>query len=199
MNSSFDIYEMVNNLIIERLEAGVVPWQMPWKTETALPQNMVYRKPYRGFNFWYLLTVAEQYGSPFFLTFKQVKELGGHVLKGEKGFPVIFWKLLDIEEKDGNVDQIPFLRYYTVFNLEQTKGIDASKIPSSETHGHHFDPISQAEQLFEFWYDSPEIRLGQSHAYCSPSGDYIGMPNSYTFFQAEQYYNVLYHESIYPN
>ena len=51
MNSSFDIYEMVTNLIIERLEKGVIPWQMPWKTETGLPQNMVHRKVYKGFNF----------------------------------------------------------------------------------------------------------------------------------------------------
>jgi hypothetical protein len=27
MNNSFDIYEMVTNLIIERLEKGVVPWK----------------------------------------------------------------------------------------------------------------------------------------------------------------------------
>ena len=98
MNTSFDIYEMVTHLIIERLEKGVIPWQMPWKTEVRLPQNMVYRKVYRGFNFWLLLTVADKFGSPYFLTFNQVKELGGHVLKGEKGFPVVFWKILEKED-----------------------------------------------------------------------------------------------------
>jgi len=194
MNTSFDIYEMVTNLIIERLEAGVVPWQMPWKAETGFPQNMVYKKVYKGFNFWLLLTVADKFGSSFFLTFNQVKELGGHILKGEKGFPVVFWKILDKEEKDGSIDHIPFLRYYTVFNLKQTEGIDESKIPAIEAHDHEFDPIGQAEQLIEFWYDSPEIRLNQTHAFYSPSGDYIGMPNPRTFFCDEQYYSVLYHE-----
>lgn len=194
MNSSSDIYEMVTNLIIERLEKGVIPWQMPWKTETGLPQNMVYRKVYRGFNFWLLLTVADKFGSPFFLTFNQVKELGGHVLKGEKGFPVVFWKILEKEEKDGNIDQVPFLRYYTVFNLKQTDGIDESKIPSSEAYDHDFDPIAQAEQLIECWSDCPEIRLDQSHAFYSPSEDYIGMPNPRTFFHDEQFYLTLYHE-----
>ncbi|WP_163713376.1 ArdC-like ssDNA-binding domain-containing protein [Mangrovibacterium lignilyticum] len=58
MKSSFDIYEMVTNLIIERLEKGVIPWQMPWKVENGLPQNMIHRKVYRGLNFWLLLTVA---------------------------------------------------------------------------------------------------------------------------------------------
>ena len=100
-----------------------------------------------------------------------------------------------MEEKDGSIDQVPFLRYYTVFNLKQTEGIDESKIPSTEAHDHDFDPIGQAEQLIEFWFDSPEIRLDQSHAFYSPSGDYIGMPNPRTFFQDEQYYNVLFHEA----
>jgi antirestriction protein ArdC len=195
MNTSFDIYEMVTNLIIERLEKGVIPWQMPWKAATSFPQNMLHKKVYKGFNFWLLLTVADKFGSPFFLTFNQVKELGGHILKGEKGFPVVFWKILDKEEKDGSIDHIPFLRYYTVFNLKQTEEIDESKIPPTEAFDHEFDPIAQAEQLIEFWYDSPEIRLNQSHAFYSPSEDYIGMPNPRTFFRDEQYYNVLYHEA----
>jgi len=196
MNSSFDIYEMVNSLIIERLEKGVIPWQMPWKTETGLPQNMVYKKVYRGFNFWFLLTVADKFGSPFFLTFNQVKELGGHVLKGEKGFPVVFWKILEKEEKDGSIDQVPFLRYYTVFNLKQAEGIDENKIPSTEAYDHDFDPIARAEQLIECWSDCPEIRLNQSHAFYLPSEDYIGMPNPRTFFQDEQFYLTLYHECV---
>ena len=184
------------HLIIERLESGVVPWQMPWKTEIGFPQNMVHKKAYRGFNFWYLLIVSDKFCSPFFLTFNQVKELGGHVLKGEKGFPVVFWKLQDKEEKDGSIDHVPFLRYYTVFNLKQTEGINESKIPSTEAFDHEFDPIAQAEQLIEFWSDSPEIRLNQTHAFYSPSGDYIGMPNPRTFFFDEQYYAVFYHEAV---
>jgi len=185
---------MVTNLIIERLEKGVIPWQTPWKVENGLPQNMIHRKVYRGFNFWLLLTVADKFGSPYFLTFNQVKELGGHVLKGEKGFPVVFWKILEKEEKDGSIDQVPFLRYYTVFNLKQTEGIDESKIPSSEAHDHDFDPIAQAEQVIENWTDCPQIRYDQSHAFYSPSGDYIGMPNPRTFFKDEQFHCVLFHE-----
>ncbi|WP_430973742.1 ArdC family protein [Sunxiuqinia rutila] len=196
MKTSFDIYEMVTNLIVERLEKGVIPWQMPWKVENGLPQNMIHRKVYRGFNFWFLLTVASQFDSPFFLTFRQVQELGGHVLKGQKGFPVVFWKILEKEEKDGSIDQIPLLRYYTVFNLKQTEGIDESKIPSTAAYDHDFNPIDQAEKLIEGWSGCPEIRLDQSHAFYSPSGDYIGMPNPRTFFQDEQFYSVLYHEAI---
>ena len=157
---------------------------------------MVYRKSYRGFNFWLLLLVANEFGSPFFLTFKQVKELGGHILKGEKGFPVVFWKLLEVEEKDGSVDQVPFLRYYTVFNLKQTGGIDESKIPQTEAYDHDFDPIGQADQLIEFWTDCPKIQQNQTHAFYSPLDDYVGMPNPRTFYKDAEYYSTLFHELI---
>ncbi|WP_407933655.1 ArdC-like ssDNA-binding domain-containing protein [Draconibacterium orientale] len=45
--SKFDIYETVTNLIVERLEAGVIPWHMPWKTASAIPRNLVSKQPYR--------------------------------------------------------------------------------------------------------------------------------------------------------
>lgn len=196
MKSSFDIYEMVTNLIIERLEAGVIPWQMPWKTMQSAPQNLIYRKVYRGFNFWYLLTVADKLGSPFFLTFNQVKELGGHVRKGAKGFPVVFWKLLDKEEKDGSIDHIPFLRYYTVFNLTQIDGIDPNKVPETEAFDREFDPIGDAEALIEFWDDCPEIKTGLNRAYYNPVKDVVGMPNPRAFFKEEEYYSTLFHELI---
>jgi antirestriction protein ArdC len=196
MKSSFDIYEMVTNLIIERLESGVIPWQMPWKTEIGLPQNMVYKKVYKGLNFWLLLTVIDKFNSPFFLTFNQVNELGGHILKGEKGFPVVFWKILESENKDGGIDQIPFLRYYTVFNIKQTGGIDESKIPTSEAYDHEFEPIVMAEELIKYWSDRPVIRLNQTHSFYSPVGDFIGVPDPRTFFHDEQYYSTLFHESI---
>jgi len=60
----FDIYEAVTDLIIERLEAGVVPWSMSWKTSGAMPQNLISKKPYRGFNFWYLLSFG--FERPYF-------------------------------------------------------------------------------------------------------------------------------------
>ncbi|WP_320113202.1 ArdC family protein [Draconibacterium orientale] len=71
--SKFDIYETVTNLIVERLEAGVIPWHMPWKTASAIPRNLVSKQPYRGFNFWYLLNFG--FERPYFLTFKQVQDI----------------------------------------------------------------------------------------------------------------------------
>ena len=58
--------------------------------------------------------------------------MGGNIRKGEKATMVVFWKILESEEKDGSVMMTPFLRYYNVFNLAQTEGIDEKKIPETE-------------------------------------------------------------------
>jgi antirestriction protein ArdC len=92
----FDIYETVTNLIVDRLEAGVVPWHMPWKTSSSIPRNLVSKKPYRGFNFWYLLSFG--FERPYFLTFNQAKNLGASVKKGSKSHMVIFWKMFEVEK-----------------------------------------------------------------------------------------------------
>ena len=72
-----DVYSIVTNRIIELLEKGVVPWRQTW-TDAGLPQNLISGKPYRGINVWLLASL--HYSQNRFLTFKQVKEMGGSVI-----------------------------------------------------------------------------------------------------------------------
>jgi len=187
-----DIYERITNLIVERLQAGIIPWKQPWSSDTY-PRNMITSRPYHGINFWLLLSTGHD--SPFYLSFQQVKTLGGSIKKGEKSLPVVFWKLLDTEEKDGTIKKTPFLKYYNVFNLSQTEGIDPIKLPSLELPNPNFDPIAKAEELVEQWKDCPQIKFNQSQAYYSLTQDFIGMPNPQSFFNAPEYYSVLFHEA----
>ena len=87
-----------------------------------MPRNMISNRPYTGINFWMLLCLP--YTSPFYLTFEQTRALGGNIRKGEKATMVVFWKILESEVKNGEIKKTPFLRYYNVFNLTQTEGID---------------------------------------------------------------------------
>jgi antirestriction protein ArdC len=149
----FDIYETVTNLIVERLEAGVVPWQMPWKTANSIPRNLISKRPYRGFNFWYLLSF--NFERPYFLTFNQIKDLGGSIKKGSKSFMIIFWKLIECKKED-SIEEIPFLRYYRVFHIDDVEGINPGLIPEYKDYDHEFDPIDTCDELVERWVDSPE-------------------------------------------
>lgn len=119
------VYELITGRIIEELGKGQVPWRRPWRTHP--PANLVSRKPYRGINVF--LLALQGYGSQYWLTFNQAKQLGGNVRKGEHGTKIVFWKFdtYETETADGEPEErkSAFLRYYTVFNLEQTEGLKA--------------------------------------------------------------------------
>lgn len=185
---------MVNKLIIERLEAGVIPWKMPFKTAGGMPQNLISKKMYRGFNFVYLMSFG--YEQPFFLSFKQASDLGGHVRKGAKSIPVVFWKMNERVKADLTVEKIPMLRYYRVFHFSDVDGLNLAKLPVLHSHDHDFTPVQACENIINNWIDKPVIETGRHHACYIPSKDVIRVPDPRTFFKDEEYYSVLFHEAV---
>lgn len=137
-----DVYQAVTDRIIEALDRGVVPWRMPFKRGGGfgLPKNLKSGKGYRGINILLLAStaIAQGFESDFWLTFKQAKERGGTVKKGEKSSLVVFWKQLDVKDKDtGDKKKVPMLRYYNVFNAQQCDGLE---VPD------HTPPLPEASE-----------------------------------------------------
>lgn len=192
-----DLYEVVTQKIIDLLETGVVPWQVPWRSANGMPRNLISHKPYRGINLWML--ICKPYELPFYLTFEQAHAAGGTVRKGEHGTMVVFWKILEGKEKDGTLKKTPFLRYYNVFNISQTEGVDPKHIPATEAHDHDFNPIAEADKIIAEWEDCPPINWNCDHASYSPDSDIVNMPPKRTFFHDEQMYSTLYHELIHSS
>jgi antirestriction protein ArdC len=197
-NASHDVYSIVTNRIIEHLEKGVVPWQQPW-ADAGLPKNLITGRPYRGINVW--LLSALNYPQNCFLSFKQVKDLGGSVKKGEKSQDVIFWKWEEKENKEnkenkekGETEKVPILRYYKVFNIDQCTGIPKEKLP--EVIEMKNDPIETCEKIIEEMPKRPEIRHEKQSAFYHKGEDYINMPRSETFQSSESYYGTLFHELV---
>ena len=85
-----NVYEIVTEKIIEKLETGTVPWRKPWRANQELPKNLISGKEYRGLNL--ILLNMSEYTSSYWLTAKQAKDLKGNIKKGEKSTVVIFWK-----------------------------------------------------------------------------------------------------------
>ena len=81
------------------------------------------------------------------------------------------------------------MRYYSVFNLEQTEGLD---IPKPQTRD--FPPIKKAEQVIHEMPSAPVIEHNQPQAYYQPSDDVVNMPKSNLFESDEEYYSTLFHE-----
>ena len=185
--SKKNIYEIINERIFELLEKGEIPWQKPWIS--GEPANFVSKRPYRGINPFVL--ISSGYSCPYWLSFKQVKGIGGRIKKGERGFPVVFWKLVEKADQDSESGKrtVPFLRYYTVYNLEQTEGIIIPELPQR-----NFMPIAEAEKIIHSMPRAPNIEHKQPQAYYLPSHDLVNMPNANLFSSDEEYYSTLFHE-----
>lgn len=187
-----DVYSIITERVIALLQQGVVPWQKPWQGGQHAPRNLISGREYRGVNVF--LLNAASYTSPFWITFKQAQELGGNVRRGEKACPVVFWKWLDAaDDASGERKRIPFLRYYSVFNVTQCEGIEAS-VPIIDGAKRQHDPIAVAETIVGAMPKRPEIRHGLDRAFYSPSADFVGMPSPERFRSGEDYYSVLFHE-----
>jgi len=187
-----NVYDLVNNKILELLEAGTVPWHKPWQSTTSMPKNLLSKKGYRGVNLFML--ACQPYSSPYWMTYKQATDLGGHVKKGEKSTPVIFWKMLDKDDTANDkatTGKIPLLRYYSVFNADQCEDITT---PPIEEASNPFTPIETAENIIMGMPMQPEIKYGGGRAYYSPTLDYIQLPKKTAFNSEAEYYNTLFHE-----
>jgi len=191
------VYEIVTERILEKLEAGTVPWHKPW-AGGGCPQNLVSGKEYRGVNIF--LLGSQGFTSPFWVTFKQAKQLGGSVRKGEHGTPCIFWKFLarDTENPvtgETETKQIPLIRYYSVFNVEQCDSISHRRLEVEHDEPKPFNPIEAAEAIVSGYPEPPTIAHdGRGSAYYRPATDSIHMPKQETFDSEEHYYATLFHE-----
>jgi len=196
------VYEIITDRIIQQLEKGVVPWRKPWSGAGSEPANLISRKAYRGVNVFMLSCSA--YGSPFWLTFKQADMWGGHVRKGEKGTPVVFWKFFEgTESEDAGSDGdaparrkcAPLLRYYTVFNSEQCDGLPAKLLEVAQTPERPASPIAACDAIVDGMpANRPGIELGFNGAFYRPSTDTVHIPKPERFESDEAYYATLFHE-----
>ena len=179
------IYEMVTNQIIEKLKEGTVPWKKPFKNGIAV--NWKTQKAYRGINTM-LLDGGE------YATFKQVKEAGGTVVKGSKSKIVVFWKMLEVEEKEAEEKKnIPMMRYYRVFKIgEQTEGIE----PKQELEKFDHNPIEEAEKVKENYFYAPSFSFNTGGAWYKPFEDHINVPPLEDFENVNKYYSTLFHEMV---
>jgi antirestriction protein ArdC len=197
-----DIYTRITDQITALLEAGVKPWTQPWNAAHAaggvsrpLRHN---GQAYSGINVLTLWASAMErhYAAPIWMTFRQALELGGHVRKGEKGSPVVYANtIIRSEEGDDGQDEeraIPFLKAYTVFNIEQIDDLPAHYYARADLPENPDARIDAAEGFFGALH--ADIRHGGASAYYSPTLDYIQMPEFVSFRDAQSYYATLAHE-----
>ena len=200
-------YERITDKILSALESGVVPWQRGWDMTGGIPTSLSTGKPYSGMNM--LLLAMEGRTSPYWLTFRKAKELGGTIKKGEKSAFVSFFKMIKIDKDPqgnpypkGEEKMVPYLKADPVFNLEQTEGIDPAKLPvnafPTEAEGNEWSPEQIAEDLIREAVAGklvPEPKHdGGNRAFYRPSTDSVHLPKRESFTGAPEYYGTTFHE-----
>jgi len=189
------VYGIVTQKIIDKLNQGIIPWEKPW---IGL-RNYITKREYHGINL--LLLSMEKHQSSEFMTFKQVREIKKSVKKGSRADMVIFFKRYEVEAKDenGNIEidertgepkkESRFaLRYYNVFNLDQT---DIS-LPD---YGNG-KRLKECEDILQNLKNFPAIEEGGSAAAYNPVLDALRIPPKREFKDREKYYSSIFHELV---
>lgn len=197
-----DVYKRVTDRIISDLKQEVRPWQKPWNAEYT--EGRIIRPlrhngtPYRGVNvlLLWIEALAQGFASPTWMTFKQANALGAHIRKGEHGGLVVYADRYTKTKTDGTGEQmeeeIPFMKGYTVFNVEQIDGLpEQYHIKPAEPP----EPVIRIEHAEAFFAATGAVvRHGGNRAFYAPGADRIQVPPRESFINSESYCATLAHE-----
>ena len=200
-----NVYEIITERIIKDLESGKIPWEKPWvnTSGTQVARSHNDGRVYSILN-QMLLGIPGEY-----VTFKQATAEKGTVKKGAKSSPIFFWSMMTKAktDKDGNartdkdgkqlMATIPFLKYYSVFHIEDTEGVKPKYVFSNGPVANN-TPKEEIDRVMADYFARSGVTLRhyeQGKAYYRPATDEIMMPHIWQFQNAESYYAALFHES----
>ena len=218
---------------MESMKAG--EWRKGWIDGAVygMPQNISGRN-YSGTNSFFLQmdSAMKGYKTPVYMTFLQIQKENARIKKGAEAMPVIYWDF-SIQDKDGrkvktddyrhmskeeqaNCTVIPFLKAYSVFNVDQTNLEEVNKGKYDRVVAKFKAPeVKDAEgmyanaaldRLFERqeWVCPIQVDKLSPNAYYSPSQDKIVVPKKGQFNIGEtpeerfkdgmEYYSSALHE-----
>lgn len=205
-----DYYRQVADALIDQIERGTAPWTEAWKPgQAGLPYNIKSGRPYRGGNTVWLASTAKRrhFTDERWGTYKQIRELGGHVRRGEKGCPILFWQfeIRKLARDDRGKPLIgdkglpvyetkplssPRVYRYTVFNAEQCDGLPPrTPRPRAQSWNRH----EEAERVFKRSGAVIE-HTGEDRAYFDLRRDRIVLPFREQFPDGPSYYQSALHE-----
>lgn len=199
-----NLYDEVTMRIVSELEAGRFPWVQPWGNGEGigpgLPRNAVSARPYSGVNILILWCAVIESGWPSqgWLTFRQAREAGGCVRKGERGVTVVYADRFtpkgeaERATRDGDeARSVPFLKRFTVFNFAQCDGLSAElggdPVPLPEC-----EIVPLAGEVIAA--SGVEFRVGGDKAFYAPGADFVAVPPQAAFFDPVNWHRTAFHE-----
>lgn len=210
METRNNVYQMVADKIVEQLNKGIIPWHRPWTGVAGVQGgaiNYCSRKAYSLLNQMLLMKGGE------WLSFKQIQDLGGRIKKGEKASFVVFFKQLVVDKNDNQEEQgndeeqeekqirtIPILRYYNVWHIDQTEGIE-SKLPQTEEEKEQqpeVETLAEPEKVIAAYVERTGLKFHNDRpsnkAYYIPTIDEVVVPMREQYLELAEYYSTTFHE-----
>ena len=200
-----NLYNEITDKIIAELEAGRVPWVQPWgtaaaKASLAMPKNASTNRQYSGINVLILwgAVIERGFAGQSWLTFRQALSLGGHVRKGERGTTVVYAnRFVPSSEKrraaetGEEVQAIPFLKRFTVFNRDQCEDLPDEIATTTPP-----PPPGLIKPTVEALIKATGIafRIGGERAFYASAEDYVQVPPPQAYFEQINWHRTALHE-----
>ena len=188
-----DIYAEVTSRIIAEMEKGIIPWEKPWIASGNCVSHAT-GKAYSLLNQMLLGRPGE------YVTFNQCQQEGGKVKKGEKAKMVVFWKWIEQEDEEtGEKKEVPFLRYFNVFHIDQCEGLTAKFAQPLPQTAEDLPETKVAEDLIYEYLGRESITLTHQagdRAFYRPSTDEVVLPIRKQFMSTAEYFSTAFHELI---
>ena len=201
-----DIYQQITDKIVDVLDSiDLNDYEAPFAGLAAqgLPKSPITDNHYRGINIPALWIDQQEKGftSNRWATFKQWREQGASVQKGERGSQIIFYTTLTKTEENDKGEEaetsIPMLKSYTVFKENQAEGYAHEDTPAKD----QCNLVERIQAADTYCTNTKaDIRHGGLRAFYSYGGDFIKMPQEHHFADTKQasatenYYATLLHE-----
>lgn len=202
-----DVYAEVTAKVVSLIETHGANWTKPWvgtKSSGGMPTSISTGNQYTGINvvlLWAAGRTDSRWG-----TYKAWAEKGCQVRKGETATHIIFFKSLDIKEKqaDGSSTDktIPLLKSFAVFCADQVDGLPVIEQAQPETAAEVDARVALALDFVAKTGANLEILTGSTRAYYSPTVDKIVVPAATDFVGTttssaiESFCGVVLHELV---
>lgn len=177
---------------------GRVPWKREWNPDLCAgpqaPVNAFTGSLYHGSNALFLGIdpKAITTGDPRWATFKQAADEHCHVKKGAKSSLGIFYKPLEVEDREAEDGKrtIPMLKTFHAFHASEIEGLPPYKPPTTDEA-----PWTRPEAVSIIIQNcGVTFRSGGDRAFYSPAFDMIQMPPDVAFSSAAYFSATAVHE-----
>ena len=195
--------DVISERFMAQLREGVIPWEKPWLSISGERTGGWAHQTGNSYSLLNQMMLPEE-GE--YITYRQIQSEGGRLKKGAKGYPICFWKNYQttVRNPETNVEEekdIPCLRYYTVFRVEDCEGITQNFAPDTSKLDGLKEPqrCKLAEEVIKTYLAESGVKFqskAQDRAFYRPFTDTVTVPLKKQFKSKAEYYSTVFHELV---